>query len=246
MTVAERRQEIAANLAAVTERIRLACAEVGRAPDEVRLIVVTKFFPASDVRLLAGALAPEAELAAFSTTHPEAGGIASFIGKVRPDDGVEALELSHYPPLTLPGMTALADEALARWALDGLLLLHRTGLMAPGEAIVLVAAAARHRRDAFAAADFAMDHLKSDAWFWKRERRGGVRLLLAARLAHEQKQQAVLAARARDGREQRRRAFVQLAHRLFEISQIQKDSRAVVTGNNFRHRVEPRQFGKRL
>ncbi len=126
-----------------------------------------------DVRLLDGALMPEAALAAFAAAHPTAGGIASFLGMVRPDEGVEALELSHYPPLTLPGMEALADQALARWPLDGLLLHHRVGVMRPGEGIVLVAAAARHRRDAFEAADFAMDHLKSDAWFWKREKRGG-------------------------------------------------------------------------
>ena len=126
-----------------------------------------------DVRLLETALAPEAALAGFAAAHPEAGGIASFVGKVRPDDGVEALELSHYPPLTLPGMDALADQALGRWTLDGILIHHRVGQMPAGEPIVLVAAAARHRRDAFAAADFAMDHLKSDAWFWKREKRGG-------------------------------------------------------------------------
>jgi molybdopterin synthase catalytic subunit len=128
---------------------------------------------ARDVRLLDGALAPEAELASFGAAHPAAGGIASFVGKVRPDDGVEMLELTHYAPLTLPGMEALADDALARWPLDGLLLVHRIGSMRPGDPIVLVAAAARHRRDAFEAADFAMDHLKSDAWFWKRERRAG-------------------------------------------------------------------------
>lgn len=126
-----------------------------------------------DVRLLESTLLPEQALATFAAANPGAGGIASFVGKVRPDGGVEALELIHYPPLTLPGMEALAGEALGRWTLDGLLLHHRVGLMRPGDAIVLVAAAARHRRDAFAAADFAMDHLKSDAWFWKRERRGG-------------------------------------------------------------------------
>jgi molybdopterin synthase catalytic subunit len=126
-----------------------------------------------DVRLLDESLVPEAALARFAEAHSEAGGVASFVGKVRPDDGVEALELSHYPPLTLPGIEALADEALGRWTLDGILIHHRVGRMQPGDPIVLVAAAARHRRDAFAAADFAMDHLKSDAWFWKRERRGG-------------------------------------------------------------------------
>ena len=57
--------------------------------------------------------------------------------------------------------------------LDGLLIVHRSGLMAPGDPIVLVAAASRHRRDGFAAAEFAMDHLKSESWFWKREKAGG-------------------------------------------------------------------------
>jgi len=128
---------------------------------------------AADVRLLGEAFAPETALAAFAAAHPGAGGIASFLGKVRPDQAVEALELSHYEPLTLPGMNALAEAALTRWPLDGILIHHRSGEMQPGDPIVLVAAAARHRRDAFEAADYAMDHLKSDAWFWKREKRAG-------------------------------------------------------------------------
>jgi len=126
-----------------------------------------------DVRLLESAFSPGAEIERFAADHSGAGGIVSFTGQVRAADGCEALELSHYAPLTLPGMEALADAALARWSLDGLLIRHRVGLMLPGEPIVLVAAAARHRRDAFLAADFAMDHLKSDAWFWKREKRAG-------------------------------------------------------------------------
>ena len=99
--------------------------------------------------------------------------MVSFLGQVRADGTVEALELQHFAPLTLPGMEALGRAVLARWALDGLLIVHRAGTIAPNEPIVLVAAAARHRRDAFAAADFAMDHLKSESWFWKREKRAG-------------------------------------------------------------------------
>lgn len=128
---------------------------------------------AADVRLLDAPFDPAGELARFAAAHPQAGGVASFVGQVRAESGADAvleLELSHYPPLTLPGMEALAVESLARWPLDGLMLIHRTGAMIPGDPIVLVAAAARHRRDAFLAADFAMDHLKSEAWFWKRER----------------------------------------------------------------------------
>lgn len=126
-----------------------------------------------DIRLLAEPFDPNAAIDALSTATPEAGGIASFVGKVRLGEGVEALELSHYKPLTLPGMEALAERADARFALKGLTILHRTGEMRLGEPIVLVAAAAHHRRDAIAAVDFCMDHLKSAAWFWKRELRGG-------------------------------------------------------------------------
>ncbi len=124
-----------------------------------------------DVRLLDSAFSPGKTLDLFGDAHPEAGGIASFVGKVRPDGGVRALELSHYEPLTLPGMEALATDTMRRWKLDGLLLHHRIGQMPPGAPIVLVAAASRHRRDALEAVDFAMDHLKSAAWFWKREQR---------------------------------------------------------------------------
>ncbi len=129
---------------------------------------------ASDVRLLTASFDPAREIAVFAHTHAGAGGIASFIGQVRAGEGVEALELRHYGPLTLPGMERLAADARARWPLDGLLIVHRSGVMLPGDPIVLVAAAARHRRDAFAAAEFAMDHLKSEAWFWKREKAEGV------------------------------------------------------------------------
>lgn len=123
-----------------------------------------------DVRLLTERFETGAEVDRFMAHHPGSGGFVVFAGQVRAGGGVQALELSHYGPLTLPGMRALAQEAAARWLLDGLLVVHRTGLLEPGEPIVLVAAAARHRRDAFLGADFVMDHLKSDAWFWKREK----------------------------------------------------------------------------
>jgi len=125
----------------------------------------------ADVRLLDVAFDPALETQRFAAAHPDAGGIATFIGKVRPTGGVEALELSHYAPLTLPGMEALARDVEARWQVMGLAIVHRTGVMLPGESIVFVAAASRHRRDAIEAVDFAMDHLKSRSWFWKREKR---------------------------------------------------------------------------
>ena len=127
----------------------------------------------ADVRLLAEAFDQAAEIGAFTAAHPAAGGIVSFTGQVRAGQGVDLLELRHYEPLTLPGMVDLAEAATGRWPLLGLLMIHRVGQLRPGEPIVLVAAAARHRRDAFAAAEFVMDHLKSSAWFWKRERADG-------------------------------------------------------------------------
>jgi molybdopterin synthase catalytic subunit len=129
--------------------------------------------PAMDIRLAETTLDPAAELAGFAAAHGEAGGIVSFLGQVRVEGDTEALELRHFAPLTLPGMQALAQQALARWPLAGLRVVHRVGVMLPGQAIVFVAAAARHRRDAFAAADFTMDHLKSESWFWKREKNAG-------------------------------------------------------------------------
>lgn len=127
----------------------------------------------SDVRLLTAGFDPAVELSAFTAAHPQAGGIVSFLGQVREGGGVEALELRHYDPITLPAMQQLAAAVRERWSLDGLLVIHRSGEMLAGDPIVLVAAASRHRRDAFAAADFAMDHLKSESWFWKREKVAG-------------------------------------------------------------------------
>ena len=126
-----------------------------------------------DVRLLTEPFNPGQLVGPFTKAHPGLGGVCTFVGEVRGGDGTEALELSHYEPLTLAGMDDLAEQALARFDLMGILIAHRVGEMHPGEPIVLVSAAARHRRAAILAVDFAMDHLKSDAWFWKREKRGG-------------------------------------------------------------------------
>lgn len=126
-----------------------------------------------DIRLLDQMFIPGALIGPFTQANPGLGGVCTFVGEVRSGEGVEALELMHYEPLTLPGMHELADHAFTRFDLMGLLMVHRVGLMRPGEPIVCVSAAARHRRDAIDAVDFCMDHLKSAAWFWKRERRGG-------------------------------------------------------------------------
>jgi molybdopterin synthase catalytic subunit len=126
-----------------------------------------------DIRLLTAPFQPNALMGPFADAHPGLGALCTFVGKVRGGGGVEALELSHYEPLTLPGMHDLADAALGRFELLGLLIVHRTGLLRPGEPIVCVSAAAPHRRAAIDAVDFAMDHLKAASWFWKRELRAG-------------------------------------------------------------------------
>jgi molybdopterin synthase catalytic subunit len=126
-----------------------------------------------DVRLLSAPFNPGEFVGAFSLAHPGLGGVCTFVGEVRGEGEVETLELSHYAPLTLPGMEALAASAVERFGLMGILILHRSGQMLPGEPIVCVSAAATHRRAAFEATDFVMDHLKSQSWFWKREQRAG-------------------------------------------------------------------------
>lgn len=127
--------------------------------------------PMRDIRLLDCPFNPGELLGSFTQANPGLGGVCTFVGEVRSGEGVEALELTHYEPLTLPGMGDLADSAFARFELMGLLMVHRVGLMQPGEPIVCVSAAALHRRAAIDSVDFCMDHLKSAAWFWKREKR---------------------------------------------------------------------------
>lgn len=125
-----------------------------------------------DVRLLDRPFNPGSLIGPFTNAHPGLGGVCSFVGEVRGESGdVDTLELTHYEPLTLPGMEALAERACARFDLLGLLIAHRIGRMRAGEPIVCVSAAARHRRAAIDAVDFTMDHLKCAAWLWKRERR---------------------------------------------------------------------------
>lgn len=120
-----------------------------------------------------GAIDPAALLAAFAASASGAGAIASFTGLARPtaQDGaaLTALILESHATLTLASMQAIAQDAANRFALTHLLVTHRHGPIAPGEAIVFVAAAAAHRRAAFDAVDYAMDRLKTEAIFWKRE-----------------------------------------------------------------------------
>ncbi|AOZ68366.1 molybdenum cofactor biosynthesis protein MoaE [Rhodobacter xanthinilyticus] len=111
-----------------------------------------------------------AEIAAFGAGRADIGAVVTFTGLVRDDTGaLEALELEHYPGMTERAIAKIAEEAVARWALADCLVIHRHGRLAVGEAIMMVATAARHRVAAFEAAEFLMDYLKSRAPFWKKE-----------------------------------------------------------------------------
>ena len=99
-----------------------------------------------------------------------AGAVVTFSGLVRDDTGTMlALELEHYPGMTEKSVTEIATRARDRWNLTDLAVIHRYGRLSVGEAIMCVATAARHRAEAFAAAEYLMDYLKSRAPFWKRE-----------------------------------------------------------------------------
>jgi molybdopterin synthase catalytic subunit len=96
--------------------------------------------------------------------------VATFTGIARAEAGATvALELEAYPGFTEGQISKVADQARARFGLDDFMILHRVGKIAPGEPVVFVATAARHRRAAFEACDFLMDYLKSKAPFWKKE-----------------------------------------------------------------------------
>lgn len=115
---------------------------------------------------------PSEALRAFTARASGAGGIVSFTGHVRPHakfGRVETLHLQAYSPMTERGIAAALDDAKARWPLIAAQVIHRTGDMSPGDAIVFVATASAHRRAAFEAADFLMDYLKTEAVFWKKE-----------------------------------------------------------------------------
>lgn len=115
---------------------------------------------------------PDEEMRAFRRRFSDVGAITSFLGQVRGDaDGraVTSLRLEHYPGFTERMIDDFAREATARWPLTGLRIVHRVGGLFPGDPIVLVAAAAAHRRAAFEAVDFLMDYLKTEAPFWKQE-----------------------------------------------------------------------------
>lgn len=112
-----------------------------------------------------------AEADAFAKGATGMGAVVTFTGVVRdrPGGGLQAMEIEHYPGMTEKALTKIAQDAVARWSLGDVLVIHRHGALTPGERIMMVATAAPHRVDAFEAAEFLMDYLKSRAPFWKKE-----------------------------------------------------------------------------
>ncbi|SMY06860.1 molybdenum cofactor biosynthesis protein MoaE [Flavimaricola marinus] len=111
-----------------------------------------------------------AELTAFSAIASGAGAIVSFTGVVRDTEArLSAMEIEHYPGMTESAIAKIVAEARDRWSLTEAMVIHRHGRLAVAEPIMMVATASPHRADAFAAAEFLMDYLKSRAPFWKKE-----------------------------------------------------------------------------
>ncbi|MCV2867195.1 molybdenum cofactor biosynthesis protein MoaE [Defluviimonas sp. WL0002] len=122
-----------------------------------------------DIRVQAAPFDFGAECGRFGQGDGRAGAVVTFLGLVRGADGMSRMEIEHYPGMTEKALAKIAEDARARWSLSDLLIIHRYGPLAPGDAIMMVATAARHRKAAFEAAEFLMDYLKSRAPFWKKE-----------------------------------------------------------------------------
>jgi molybdopterin synthase catalytic subunit len=124
------------------------------------------------IRIQQGDFDVAREIAALTNGRTDIGAVVSFSGICRGSEGGEeiaALTLEHYPEMAEAEIKRHADEAMSRWALDGLTIVHRFGRIEPGANIVLVVTASKHRQAAFQAAEFLMDYLKTSAPFWKRD-----------------------------------------------------------------------------
>jgi len=114
-----------------------------------------------------------AEIRRLRMAHGNTGAIVTFIGQVRDlNDGakVSTMTLEHYPGMTEKSLEAIIEQAKSRWDIYDALIVHRVGELLPADQIVLVVVTGAHRKEAFAACEFVMDYLKTEAPFWKKER----------------------------------------------------------------------------
>ena len=126
----------------------------------------------TDIRVQTADFDLSRELASLRAGAGRVGAVVSFVGTVRDlneGSAVSEMELEHYPGMTEMALEDIVAQARARWPLFGVLVIHRVGPLAPLDQIVLVACTSAHRGEAFAACEFIMDYLKTDAPFWKKE-----------------------------------------------------------------------------
>jgi molybdopterin synthase catalytic subunit len=116
------------------------------------------------------------------SANPKVGAVASFVGVVRE----VPMTLEHYPGMTENAIMKIVDEAKGRWQVMDCSVIHRYGALQAGDQIVMVAVASAHRGDAFAACEFIMDYLKTQAPFWKKEHRPGGAQWVEARASDDQ------------------------------------------------------------
>jgi len=122
------------------------------------------------VRVQAEPFEASTEARNLTQGRTDLGAIVTFTGLCRDEGGtLEALEIEHYPGMAEAEILSVAEEAQVRWPLEGITIVHRFGRILPGEPIVLVVTASAHRTEAFEAASFLMDYLKTRAPFWKRQ-----------------------------------------------------------------------------
>ncbi len=113
------------------------------------------------------------EIGSITRSSTQVGGVATFLGVVRDindDDTVSGLYLEHYPGMTEQQLAAIIETAAERWQVLAATVIHRVGELAPNDEIVFVGVGSEHRGDAFAACEFIMDYLKTQATFWKKEK----------------------------------------------------------------------------
>ena len=129
------------------------------------------------------------EIAQLRQGNPQIGAVASFVGVVRDlneGSAVATMTLEHYPGMTEKAVGKIIDEAKGRWQVYDALVIHRIGTLAPLDQIVLVVVSSAHRGDAFAACEFIMDYLKTQAPFWKKEETPGGARWVEARASDDE------------------------------------------------------------
>ena len=171
-----------------SDRAQLDVANVGKRANDPALVQAT-IASGFEVRVQLQPIDIQSEIMPV-TRNPNVGAIVNFLGVVRhcgDFDDVVALELEHYPGMTEQSFSSIVEEAIARWHLEAVKIVHRVGRVALGEAVVLVVVAAPHRRAAFDACEFLMDFLKAHAPLWKKEiRRDGEVRWVEAKTRDEQ------------------------------------------------------------